>query len=78
MAGEHDNKTVVVAAAIDDSYIEPLLVALRSACRQLSPNWSLHVFIIGYEISPKSKQRLRDGLEDVAAAVMSTTEFVVR
>jgi len=63
-AAGNDNKTIVVAAAIDDSYLEPLLVTLWSACRRLSPGWKLQVFVIGYEVSPESKQRLELGLKD--------------
>ena len=60
----HGDKTIVVAAAIDDSYTEQLLVVLWSACRRLSPGWTLRVFVIGYQLSPESKQRLKGGLKD--------------
>ncbi|MDA1316214.1 MAG: glycosyltransferase family 8 protein [Acidobacteria bacterium] len=72
-APTHDGRTIVVTAAIDDSYIEPLLVALWSAGRRLSPGWSLHVFAIGYQISPESKQWLRAALETLPVRLEWTT-----
>ena len=59
----HDDRTVVIAAAIDDTYIEPLLVALWSACRRLSSGWKLRVIVVGHEISPESKQWLETVLK---------------
>ena len=62
-SAEHHYRTVVVAVTIDDSYIEPLLVALWSAGRRLSAGWSLRVFVIAYEVPAESKERLRAALE---------------
>ena len=58
------DKTIIVAAAIDDGYTEQLLVVLWSTCRRLSSGWTLRVFVIGYELSSQAKQRLEDGLKD--------------
>ena len=63
MTPGNDDRTIVVAMAIDDSYTEPLLVVLWSACRRLSPGWTLRVFVIGYQISAESKQRLEGDLK---------------
>lgn len=60
----HGDNTIVVAAAIDDGYTEQLLVVLWSACQRLSPGWTLRVFVIGYQLSSESKERLESGLND--------------
>jgi len=55
-------RTIFVAVAVDDSYIIPLLVMLRSACRHLSIGWRLEVFVLGFRISGESRHRLELGL----------------
>jgi lipopolysaccharide biosynthesis glycosyltransferase len=60
MAGR---QTITVAVAINDGYIDPLLVVLLSACRNLSDGWELDVFILGYRISDAGQQRLESALD---------------
>lgn len=57
-----DKGTVVLAVGIDDEFAVPLLVMLRSACGQLSPGWSLEVFILEHRVAARSRARIESGL----------------
>ncbi len=57
-----DEKTIVLAIAIDDRFSSPALVMLCSACRNLSPGWRIEVFILGYRLSRDSKAMISSGL----------------
>ena len=57
-----DNKTVVLVVGIDDDFAAPLLVMLRSACRNLSPGWGLEVFILEHQVSQASRELIDSGL----------------
>ena len=63
------DKTINLATAIDDSYTLPLLVMLRSACRNLSAGWNLCVFILGYQITANSRAELESGLDGLPVRV---------
>jgi lipopolysaccharide biosynthesis glycosyltransferase len=63
------DRTIVVAAAVDDFYVTPLLVTLRSACRNLAPGWALEVFILGYQITDESRRRMDTSLEGLPVRV---------
>jgi lipopolysaccharide biosynthesis glycosyltransferase len=62
MAASHESEVIAVAAAVDDSYVLPLLVTLRSACRNLSAGFRIDAYVIGYAVSAASRQRLERGL----------------
>jgi lipopolysaccharide biosynthesis glycosyltransferase len=62
-------KTIVLATTIDDSLAMQLLVVLRSACRSLSAGWSLTVFVIGYQITRKTRGKLESGLEGLPVRI---------
>ncbi len=49
-------KTIYIAMAVNDAFVMPLLVTVRSACRNLSPGWRLHVFVFGFEIQNATRQ----------------------
>lgn len=63
------DSTVFIAATVDDAHATPLLVTIRSACRSLSAGWSLHVFVLGYEIVPATRERFASGLADFPVCV---------
>ncbi|HET9709021.1 MAG TPA: glycosyltransferase, partial [Gemmatimonadales bacterium] len=58
-----------MAAAVNDFYITPLLVTLRSACRHLSAGWGLEVFILGYQISDEGRRRVETSLRALPVRV---------
>jgi lipopolysaccharide biosynthesis glycosyltransferase len=66
-------QVIVVAAAIDETYVTPLLVTLRSACQRLSPGWTLEVFVLGYCISEEGRQQLESGLDPFPVRVQWRT-----
>ncbi|MEQ1898451.1 MAG: glycosyltransferase family 8 protein [Vicinamibacterales bacterium] len=55
-------RTIAVAAAIDDTFANGLLVTLHSAARNLSPGWKLETYVFGFEITPASRARVDQGL----------------
>ena len=55
-------RTVSVVVCIDEGFLTPLLVMLRSACRGLAAGWKLNVFVFGYEIGEPGRKRLESGL----------------
>ena len=63
------DQTIVVAAAINDFFIGPLLVTLRSACTRLSAGWELEVFVLGYRISDEGRRRMERGLDGLPVRV---------
>lgn len=65
MAGQ----TIHVAVAVNDSFIMPLLVMLRSAGSKVSAGWRLEVFVFGYEITEASRAWLESGLEGLPVSV---------
>ncbi len=56
------DRTIYAAVAVDDFHVMPLTVMLRSAGANLSPDWRLEVFILGYRIAPETRRRLEDSL----------------
>ncbi len=58
-----DDKTIVVVVSIDDAFAVPLLVTLRSAAENLSPGWSMDVYVIENKLQECSRQTIRAGLD---------------
>lgn len=59
------NQTIYIAMAVNDAFVMPLLVVLRSAVRNLSPGWRLHVFVFGYEIRDATRQWCEEKLANL-------------
>ncbi len=62
-------QTISVAVAIDENFLLPLLVTLRSAARHLAAGWNLEVFVFGYEIAPQGRTRLEAGVRGLPVRV---------
>ena len=61
--------TINIAAAINEPFLVPLMVVLRSACRHLSPGWRLRVFVFGYRLSEKGRGDVDKGVADLPVEV---------
>ncbi len=62
-------QTISIAAAIDESFVTPLLVMLRSAARRLSAGWTIEAFVFGYEIPAEARQRLESGMGELPVTI---------
>jgi len=67
-------QTIVIAAAIDERFADPLAVALQSACRRLSQGWVLRVYVTGFEVASAARDRLSALLSGLPVT-LEWTEF---
>jgi lipopolysaccharide biosynthesis glycosyltransferase len=63
------NKTISIAVAINEPFLMPLMVMLRSACRNLSKGWAIEVFVFGYRLSTSGRAELESGVQALPVAV---------
>lgn len=55
-------RTIYIAVAVSEEYLDPLRVLLHSALGRLASGWSLEVFVLGFEISEGSRDRVAANL----------------
>ena len=56
------DRSIVLAATVDEAFTKQLLVVVRSACRRLSEDWTIHLFVLGYQITPRTREWFEAGI----------------